>query len=319
MQKMIQVEALSNMPAPWRIFRLRQQGTIALLLVLLSAGALASSPFRGLGSERAAHGPQGYLGINFRDVTDEQVALLKLKDARGEEVFLLDHDGPACKAGLREHDVIVQMDGQSIDSEEQLRRMLREAPAGRRVTFVISRDGQQQTVSMQLANRDTFGQEAWEKHMTVPEPSGSGPRTSGFFGGNAPIVADLPKRGLMGSTTLNASYTGALLEPMGPQLADFFGAQGGLLVRAVDPDSPAATAGMRAGDVVVKVNALLIVRSADWVKMIHDNRGHALAVVVLRDKKEQILTLTPDTKKRSSLPLPPQPTVGMLAPLSNMQ
>ena len=148
--------------------------------------------------------------------------------------------------------------------------------------------------------------------MTVPEPSGaSGPVGRGFFGGKTLTTADLPRSGMLDGTILSASYTGALLELMGPQLADYFGAQSGLLVRAVEPNSPAGMAGIRAGDVVVRINSLPVVTSADWAKTVHENRGRPIAVVVLRDKKEQILTMTPDTKKRSSL-VPPANTVGML-------
>jgi serine protease Do len=247
------------------------------------------------------HSSQGYLGVNFRDVSDEQRTALKIKGPRGAEIVLVDHDGPGCRSGLREHDVILQMDGKAIEDEEQLRHMLREAPAGRTVTFVINRDGQQQTISTQLANRDTVGQEAWERHMTVPDPAAESPaHGSSFFGGSA-SGTDTPHHGFLGVTTLNSSYTGALLEMMGPQLADYFGTQGGLLVRSVDPDSPAAIAGMRAGDVVLRVNAAPVVSSAAWLKTVHDSRGKPLAVVVLRDRKEQILTLTPDAKRRSSV------------------
>ena len=290
----------------------RRSWALPGLMYLALSPAYASSPFHGKGPERG-RAPQGYLGINFRDVGEEQASALKLKDARGEEVILVDHDGPACKAGLREHDVLVQINGQPIEGEEPLRRVLREIAPGKWVTFIVSREGQPQTITIQLANRDTVGQEAWERHMTVPEPSGDlGPTSHGFFGGKPLTTADLPRHTVLGGTILSASYTGALLELMGPQLADFFGAQSGLLVRAVDPNSPAGVAGMRAGDVVVKINALPVVSSADWVKTVHENRGRAVSVVVLRDKKEQVLTLTPDTKKRSSL-APPQPTVGMLS------
>ena len=277
-------------------------GLFAGLLLVQTAFALP--PLEGNGSGHASRGAQGYLGINFRDVSEEQMSVLKLKDAHGAEVILLDHDGPGCKAGLLEHDVILQMNGQVMDGEEQLRRALKDVPAGRTVSFVISRDGQQQTLSAQLADRKTVGQEAWNRHMTVPEPSAQATESfwhggSGFFGGKAPSVADMPKHSFLGTTILSSSYTGALLEMMGPQLADFFGAQSGLLVRAVDSNSPAAVAGMHAGDVVVKVNAIPVVSSADWLKTVHDHRGKALSVVVLREKKEQILTLTPDSKKRS--------------------
>jgi serine protease Do len=98
---------------------------------------------------------QGYLGVDIRDVSADQMIALKLKEQRGAEIIRVDHDGPAGKAGLREHDVILQMNGKQIEGEDQLRRLLREIPAGRSVTIVLSRDGQQQTVTAQMANRET--------------------------------------------------------------------------------------------------------------------------------------------------------------------
>ena len=255
------------------------------------------------------HSTQGYLGVDLRDVTDDQVSVLKLQGARGAEIVGMDHDGPACKSGLQIHDVVLQMNGQTIEGAEQFRRMLRETPAGRQVSFVVSRDGQQRTVSTQMANREEVEKQAWENHYVVPEPEGS---TSIFrlhgnsFFKSSPSSAGSVKgtHSFLGTNMIvSASYTGAKLEVMGPQLAEFFGTQGsaGLLVRHVDPSSPAADAGLKAGDVVVKVNSLQVVNGNDWSKTIHENRGKSVSVVVLRDKKEQTLTLTPDAKKRSSV------------------
>ncbi len=245
--------------------------------------------------------PQGYLGIVFRDVPEEQVAAFHI---RGEEVVVVDHDGPACKAGLRERDVLLQIDGHPIEGEEALRRILRETPAGRRVTFTISREGLQQTLTIQLANRETVGQEAWDRHLTVPEPPPAAGRSIGFMGGDGVTLADLTRRPV---APLNPSFTGALLESLGPQLAEFFGAQTGLLVREVEADSPAAAAGLRAGDVVIRVDSRPIASGADWMNVVRGKRGHPIPVVVLRDKREQTLTLIPDARKRSSLTLPAQP------------
>src|SRR5215469_8470001 len=102
-----------------------------------------------------AHGQaaRGYLGIDMRDVSEDQLGALKLKEARGVEITSIDHDGPACKSGMRVHDVILQMNGQMVENDEQLRRMLKDMPVGRSVTFVISRDGQTQTLTMQTADR----------------------------------------------------------------------------------------------------------------------------------------------------------------------
>src|SRR5277367_4089525 len=254
------------------------------------------------------HAVQGYLGIETRAVSEDQLGVLRLKDARGAEITNLDHDGPACKAGMRMHDVIVQMNGQAIENEDQLHRLLRDMPVGRTVSFVISRDGQTQTMTMTMADRRTVGLQAWEQHYSVPAPGPSGSvRGNTFLDTPKPSkTADQKEhKDLLGTETivLSSSFTGAKLEVMGQQLAEFFGATdgGGLLVRSVDENSPAEEAGMKAGDVVVKINSISVANGTDWTKTVHENKGRPVPVVVLRDKHEQTLTLTPDGKKRSSL------------------
>src|SRR5271154_900312 len=292
-------------------------GACAWASVGWSASGIAAAARAGLPSH--SHGSasaQGYLGVDIRDVSAEQMIALKLKEQRGAEIIHVDHDGPAGKAGLREHDVILQLNGKHIEGEEQLRRLLRELPAGRNVTILLSRDGQQQSITTQMANREAVERQAWLEHMTVPEPPPPQPaqeqiRSSGFVGGGilaAPeITAPPDPRGhsLIESFILGSSYTGASLEVIGPQLAQFFGSQGGngLLVRSVDPNSPAATAGMRAGDVIVRAKGVVITSTSEWSRLVHENRGRALAVVIVRDKQEHTVALIPDAKKRSSVDL----------------
>jgi serine protease Do len=301
---------------------------IALGLPLLCPGLAAAQkihiglialPLGGHGGARGAAAapptaPAGFLGIGFRDVTEDRVTLLKLKEARGAEVIQVDHDGPAGIAGLTEHDVILQVNGQAIEGEEQLRRILHETPVGRNVTIVFSRYGQQQTLTMQTADRATLERQAWEQHQSVPDPS----RSSGFHGGNSfvggapltssPITAPPDPHGhsLIPSMLLNSSYTGVVLEVIGPQLAQYFGSQGGngLLVRSVDPNSPAAAAGLRAGDVVVRANAVIVTGTSEWYKLVRENRGKPVSVVIMRDRQEETLVLVPDSKKRSCLENP---------------
>jgi S1-C subfamily serine protease len=283
-------------------------------------GSYIAAVYSGDGFEAAvgsssSHAAPGYLGIDIRDIGDDEVIALKLKNSRGAEIIRVDHDAPAGKVGLREHDVILQMNGQIIEGEEQLRRMLRETPAGKKVTLVLCRDGREQTISAQLANRLDVEREAWEQHFTVPEPSqpesadsapgnqapGAPPQhASGFLSGAVGSAAT-KSHNFIDSLISGSSYTGAMVETMGPQLAEFFGLEGtGILVRSVDTNSPASTAGLHAGDIVVRANALAMTSSADWMKVMHENKGKPIAIDVLRDKKELILTLIPDSKRRSS-------------------
>src|SRR5512146_2954636 len=97
-----------------------------------------------------------YLGVDIRDVTSDRVAALKLREERGVEVTMVDQDAPAGKAGLKEHDVIVSFNGTNIEGVEQLRRMIRETPAGRNVALGISREGKPMTMNVQLAARKQY-------------------------------------------------------------------------------------------------------------------------------------------------------------------
>ncbi len=284
----------------------------AMRLASPAASGLRASSGAGLSGKLT----QGYLGVDVRDVSDDQGASLKRKDARGAEIVHVDHDGPAGKLGLQKCDVILEMNGQKIEGQEQFRRMLRETPAGRSVTLVISRDGQQQTMTTQLADREEVERRAWEQHLVVPGP-GSDPGFNSArppHAGNGFLHAD-PLSGLGARArrdllrppaVLNPSFTGAQLEVMGPQLGEFFGVEGtaGLLVRSVEVNSPAADAGLRAGDVVVRINRIAVADGNAWSKTIHQNKGKPVQLVVLRDRREQTMTLVPDTKKRSSVAWP---------------
>jgi S1-C subfamily serine protease len=252
---------------------------------------------------------QGYLGVDVRDIPPEQLVALKLKEPRGAEIVLVDHDAPAGKAGLREHDVILQMNGQAIEGQDQIRRMLHESPPGRTVVLLLSRDGQQITITTQMANREEVERQAWEHHLVVPEPPAPPADNAESDPGPVPSHAVVHGNSFIGSILMNPTYTGAMLEQVSSELAAFFGEQagGGLFVRGVAANSPAALAGMHTGDLVVRANAQRVSTAADWAKAVKNSHGHPLTVVVLRDKKEQTLTLTPDAKKRSSLD---QPTFG---------
>src|SRR6202162_423734 len=135
--------------------------SILALLILPMFATIASAaqfcsqePFsEAFGYSSEDFGGGSYLGVDTRDVTSDRLADLKLKEEHGVEVTLVDQDAPAGKAGLKEHDVILSLNGNQVEGVEQLRRMLREIPPGRTVNLGISRDGQPLTLKAQLADR----------------------------------------------------------------------------------------------------------------------------------------------------------------------
>jgi serine protease Do len=237
---------------------------------------------------------QGYLGVGMRDVDTDRAAQLKLKTATGVEIITVDHDAPACKAGIRIHDVILSANGQAIVGQAQLQRVLHDTPAGRSVSLVISRDGQQQTLNVQLADRATLEADAWSQHIPVTDPDSDASQlggTGGSFG-----------NGIFSSLSSNPFYTGLDLDNLGPQLANYFGVHDGqgLLVRRVDDNSPGAVAGLRAGDVITKVNGQNVATTNQWVHTIHQNRGKQLQLTVIRDKHEGTVDMVAGRPKDKS-------------------
>src|SRR5579863_9677032 len=124
---------------------------LAVLTFANLAAAASTSEFNGFSSEDWGSG--SYLGVDTRDLTPDRLSALHLKDERGVEVTMVDQDAPAGKAGLKENDVILTMNGNDVQSVEQLRRMIRETPPGRVVTLGISRDGQMMTLKVELGDR----------------------------------------------------------------------------------------------------------------------------------------------------------------------
>jgi len=234
-------------------------------------------------------GTSSYLGVDIAEITSDRMSALKLKEEKGVEVTMVDQDAPAGKAGIKEHDVIVSMNGTSVESGAQLRRMIHETPPGRVVTFGLSRDGQPMTVKVQLADKHKefafVPPRAGEFHVQVPEI-------------HVPDI-DIPAMHMIMVTS--SARSGLTVENITPQLGEFFGVKNGsgVLVRAVEKGSRAERAGFRAGDVIVKINGQQVHDTGDFSHAVRDRNGNSVSVGVMRDKKEQNLTLTLPSPKDS--------------------
>jgi hypothetical protein len=278
--------------------------TIALLPLLLNWSQAeqrwtvdSSQPF-GIPSEDA--GTSSYLGVDIADITSDRLGALKLKEEQGVEVTMVDQDAPAGKAGIKEHDVILTMNGTAIESKTQLQRIIHETPPGRVVALGLSRDGQPLTIKVQLADRRSeFAHMApkdgsWGKDFKVEIPPIP----------NIPPIHNLPDFEVpnMGVMVVHSSVrSGLMVENLTPQLGDFFGAKNGngVLVRSVEKGSRAEKAGLRAGDVITRVGDQPVHDTSDFTHALHTHSAGSVRVGVLRDKKEQTLTLTLPERKDS--------------------
>jgi serine protease Do len=174
---------------------------------------------------------RGWLGVGLGELTPERVSALKVPTNRGIEITLVSENSPAARAGLKQHDVVLEMNGQKVQDGDDFARMISESLPGARVTLQIWRGGATQTVSATLGSHPVA-------FFSVPDVM--------------PPMAPFPPdafESMMGQSP-RIGIEGEALEG---QLADFFGVKEGVLVRSVKENSPASKAGLKAGDVITKV------------------------------------------------------------------
>jgi len=221
----------------------------------------------------------GYLGVGIEQVSSQTASSLKLSEAGGALVTYVDQDGPACRAGLRNNDVVVGFNGSKIQTPGQLSELIHATAAGKTVKLTVLRDAQKKDVDVTLG--------AWPN--AVAHASRSLPPAAAMAFGPPGIA--IPDIDVPSFTTLSSRH-GVMVESLCPQLSDYFGVQHGqgVLVRSVEKGSPGEAAGLKAGDVIVKVNNETVHDMADWRRAMHVRSGK-IQVSVVRDKHEQTLVL----------------------------
>lgn len=244
------------------------------------------------------------LGVVLDDVKADDVARLRLAEERGALVKEVADDSAAAEAGLREGDVIVSYQGERVASAAQLRRLVRETPPGRKVAIEASRSGtlQRLTATLGEAGGDTFGggdvDREFEFNVPVPPipPMPPMPPLGDMFGGDGPrrfLFRDRFVEGRPGR--LGLSY-----QELSGQLARYFKAEdGALLVTEVEDNGPAALAGVRAGDVIVKMGGKAVTDGDIMRRVLGDApEGSDVTLTVQREGKPLDVKVTPRGEKR---------------------
>ncbi|MEK6303412.1 MAG: PDZ domain-containing protein [Acidobacteriota bacterium] len=282
-------------------------------------------------------GEGSYLGVFLEEVTTERVKDLGLSEERGAIVMKVVEGGPADKAGLKENDVVVSFNGRRVDSVRELQRLLSETPAERAISIEVIRGGSHQTLNATLSKRsqefhllrpELADKEAmrraeekikrsyeslksdqdreamrhaeeefkrsFESFKTDQERLRAFPPDFGNFAFVAPGQYSF----------FGGSRLGVSVESLTDQLAEFFGVKDGhgVLVSQVTENSPAAKAGLKAGDVIIAIDNERIDGVNALVKAVSKKEVGPIAVKILRNRVEQTVNVT--IEKREELPSP---------------
>ncbi len=258
--------------------------TNLIFAVVLVASAQAQTPAPAPRARSASnvvittHGSGSYLGVAVVEIDADRAKALKLKEERGVEIKVVDENSPASKAGLKEGDVLLEYNGQRIEGIAQFIRMVSETPVGRKATLQLVRNGSSMTLP-----------------VTIEARSGRG----GFSLPNLTTIAPMPPMPPMPSieTPWSTPRLGIETESISGQLAEYFGVRDGVLIRHVVKGSAAEKGGLKAGDVVVKVNGDMVHNAADISAKIVPAKTSSISIV--RNHKEMSLEVTIAADRRS--------------------
>jgi C-terminal processing protease CtpA/Prc len=228
-----------------------------------------------------------FLGVGTEDISKENMGRYGMREVRGVGVTQVIKDSPAEKAGLKKDDVILRFDGESVTSTRKLTRLVSESSPDQTVRITVSRGGGEQELSATLSQHkmgDLLGasirddvlkgiQKDWPQIQ-----SGDGDFNVFSFGANRRI--------------------GVNTQTLTKQLADYFGAKdGGALITSVTENSPAAKAGLKAGDVITAIDGEKVDSSGDITRAINKKQDGEVSLTVLRDRNSRTVNLTPEKSK----------------------
>jgi S1-C subfamily serine protease len=240
-----------------------------------------------------------WLGVETREVTPENVKEFKLPGERGVVIGKVLADSPAAKSGLKDGDVVTEINGQRVEGAAQFRRMIREIPAGRSVQLTLWRNGRAQTIST------TLGKMQENRRIRI---SKAAPQVFNFRMPEMPEVAPMPDMPSIewegGNLLMNRPRLGIDAEDISGQLGSYFGAPEGegILVREVNPGSAAEKAGVKAGDVITSLNGDKIHGLAELrSKLAATGEGKTAKLGVLRNKSALTLDVEIPAMKQKTV------------------
>jgi serine protease Do len=184
---------------------------------------------------------RGWLGVSIQELTPELAKNFGVADAKGALVGEVVKDSPASKAGFIAGDVIVAMDGKSIDSPTSLRNRVADLAVGKDVTIRVIRDQKPAELKVKIAEQPADMEQA----------------DAGDSGGQAG-----------GNTALAGVEVQAITPDIARQLG-IPGDSGGVVVSGVDAASPAAAAGVRRGDIIAEVNRAPVRKLGDYQRIVN--------------------------------------------------
>lgn len=247
------------------------------------------------------------IGVSVADITPGQTTT-----GSGAVVQQVASDSPAERAGIKTGDVVTTFDGERVRSAKQLARLVAETAPGRTIAATVLRDGKSVDVQLTPERGDTarfdgeFAIPPMAELELLPEMNFDHKFRFDGPGGGDLFEKRLPDgRGRAFEFYMNPSRgrLGVTLQELSSQLADYFGAKAGVLVSSVEPESPAARAGLKAGDVITAITGEPVDSPGDVMRAVaRAGDGSDLTIAYTRDHQSMTATAKLEPREKREKP-----------------
>ncbi len=199
---------------------------------------------------------RGWLGVGIQIVNHKLAKSFGLDKPKGALVASVSPDSPAEKGGLRVGDIILKFDNKVVNKSTDLPPLVGSVAAGKTVHVDILRNGKKSSLS-----------------VTIGELDEGQPKTS--------LPASATDNKGLAVTNLSAIQKNQL------------GIDNGVAIVAVTPDSAAAEAGFRRGDIIININNQRIDSVKTFKQMMQQQTNQPMAVLIIRDGRSLFIPLSP--------------------------
>lgn len=249
-----------------------------------------------------------YLGVQTVEVSRANFAKFGLREVRGVAVDKVMEGSPAQTAGLQAGDVIVRFNGQEVTSSRMLNRLVNEVAPDHSARITVIRGGSEREIAVTVGKRPM---PKWDnsnfnfdfKFPDIDIPNIQMPKMPPMPKIEIPdfdVMPTLPNFDHDFTWNFGGSRRiGVSTVSLTKQLADSFGVAGGAMISEVRENSPAAKAGLKAGDIVVEVEGKAIKGDGDLVRAIREKKDGDVTLTVVRDGNRQTVKVTPEESKHN--------------------
>jgi S1-C subfamily serine protease len=206
---------------------------------------------------------------------------------------------------LKDGDVIVRFNGEEVTSTRKLTRLIGEVAPDHQAKITIQRNGREQDVTATLGKRPApkFADGNFMLRAPMPPmaPMTPMPNLKDFPRVDGPQIYGVPDgegRSLIWRAG-EGRMIGVGVTSLTKQLAAHFGVESGVMINNVRENSPAAKAGLKAGDIVVEVDGKAVKREMDLIRSINEKKEGDVTLTIVRNGNRQTVTVTPERSKES--------------------